>query len=163
MRTLAIDPGPEFSAYVHYDGAVRMHAKVANRDLLEYLCTRPIEQAIPHEHVVLEAVASYGMPVGIEVFETVFWTGRFFQAAVASGVGASRLRRKEVMRHLCDSVKGNDATIRQALIDRFGPGKEKAIGKKATQGPLYGLAGDEWAALAVAVTFVDQNKSAAPF
>lgn len=36
------------------------------------------------------------------------------------------------------------------------PGKEKAIGKKATPGPLYGVVGDEWAALAVAVTWWDQ-------
>jgi hypothetical protein len=42
--------------------------------------------------------------------------------------------------------------VRQALIDKFGPGKELAIGKKASQGPLYGLTGDFWAALGVAVT-----------
>jgi hypothetical protein len=51
--------------------------------------------------------------------------------------------------HLCESVRANDSNIRAALIDRFGPGKEKAVGRKATPGPLFGLKGDEWSALAI--------------
>lgn len=159
MRLLAIDPGPEQSAYAYLDsGTVRLHAKVDNAELLVYLRTPPVDSANPHDHVVVEAIASYGMPVGAEVFETVWWAGRFHEAAVRSGVTASRLKRKEVMHHLCGSSKGNDATIRQALIDRFGPGKEKAIGRKKTPGPLYGISGDEWSALAVAVTYADLNR-----
>ena len=37
----------------------------------------------------------------------------------------------------------------------FGPGNDKAIGLKKTPGPLFGLTGDEWAALGVAVTYSD--------
>jgi hypothetical protein len=54
--------------------------------------------------------------------------------------------------HLCEFVRANDANIRAALIDRFGPGKDKAVGRKATPGPLFGLKGDEWSALAIALT-----------
>ena len=42
--------------------------------------------------------------------------------------------------------------IRTAILDRFG-GKDSAIGKKANPGVLYGLSGDCWSALAIAITF----------
>jgi hypothetical protein len=48
--------------------------------------------------------------------------------------------------------------VRASLIDRFGPYKEKAIGKKATPGPLFGIHADEWSALAIAVTWYDLHK-----
>ena len=57
----------------------------------------------------------------------------------------------EVKMNLCHSAKANDADIRQALIDRFGPGKQKAIGLKGSPGPLYGVSKHCWAALALAV------------
>ncbi|MBV8782506.1 MAG: hypothetical protein JO353_14005, partial [Phycisphaerae bacterium] len=53
--------------------------------------------------------------------------------------------------------RAKDGNIRQALIDRFGPTKERAIGKKKSPGPLYGMSGDCWSALAVAVTYADQR------
>ena len=56
--------------------------------------------------------------------------------------------------HFCNSVQAKDGNIRQALIDRFG-GKEGAIGKKKTPGPLYGVHAHEWPALAVAVMASD--------
>jgi len=57
--------------------------------------------------------------------------------------------------HLTQTRRAKDANIRQALIDRYGPGKALAVGLKATPGPLYGLTGDCWSALAVAVTAAD--------
>jgi len=56
---------------------------------------------------------------------------------------------------LTDNTCANDASIRQALIDRFG-GKDAAIGRKASPGPLHGIAADVWSALALAVTHTDQ-------
>ena len=106
--------------------------------------------------VVIEQVASYGMPVGAEVFETVYWSGRF--AEVAYPVPVHRLTRKAIVTHLCGSVRAKDSNVRQALIDRFG-GKEKAIGRKGSEGPLYGIHADLWSALAVAVTFADSQEA----
>lgn len=157
MTVLAIDPGPERSAYVLWeDDTVMAHGKEPNRNML--VC---IDQRWPYGHVVFEQVASYGMAVGAEVFETVFWTGRMFEAVMAHGqyLGAHRMFRRDVKLHLCGQTKAKDSNIRQALIDRFG-GKDKAIGKKATPGPLYGLRADEWQALALAVTFYDQRVTA---
>jgi hypothetical protein len=63
-----------------------------------------------------------------------------------------RIYRADVKLHLCNSHRAKDKNVRQALIDLYGPTKEAAIGRKASPGPLYGLAGDGWAALGVAVT-----------
>lgn len=147
MAILAIDPGTERSAFVvlNAGGFPVSFGTVPNIVTINVIdkwreCT-----------VVVEMVASYGMPVGREVFETVYWIGRFCQAAG----NHERMYRGQVKDHLCRSRKANDAAIRQALLDRFGPGKDKAVGVKKSPGPLYGIKGDEWAALAVAVCAFD--------
>ncbi|MDP3703585.1 MAG: hypothetical protein Q8R78_04295 [Candidatus Omnitrophota bacterium] len=107
--------------------------------------------------IVFEQIESYGMPVGREIFATVFWTGRFYQAALGYVQDVVQLPRRAVKLHLCQSARAKDSNVRQALIDRFG-GLEKARGKKASKGPLYGLKADEWSALAVAVTWWDLHR-----
>lgn len=151
MRILAIDPGPEKSAWCTYNAETgRVEAATCdNKTLIEVLEAR----GVPDDAVAIEMIASYGMAVGREVFETCVWIGRYVQALRHRS--PSLIYRREVKLHLCGNPRANDGNIRQALIDRFGPGKEKAIGKKATPGPLYGIKGDEWAALAVAVTYLD--------
>lgn len=153
MRVLAIDPGPVESAYVVYDGSVLEFNKLPNDKMLGTLATQYLSSM--NDCLVVEMIESFGMSVGKEVFETVWWTGRFCQL----GEPFHRVYRKEVKMHLCKSMRAKDANIRQALIDRFGPGKEKAIGKKKSPGPLYGLSGDCWSALAVAVTFCDTRSA----
>lgn len=139
---LAIDPGPTESAYVRYDGALPVSwAKLPNEELRRMLSN----ESPP---LVIEMIASYGMAVGAEVFETCVWIGRFIERR---GGHVRRIYRRDVKLHLCGSARAKDANVRQALIDRYG-GKERAIGRKATPGPLYGLTGDCWAALGVAVT-----------
>ena len=151
---LAIDPGPEESALVSLDGARVCAFMHGNEDMVKFLRMLP-----PEDTLVIERVEGFGMPVGREVFETVWWSGRFAQVwRDVSGVEAERLGRRDVKLHLCGTCRAKDGNVRQALIDRFGPGKEAAIGKKKTPGPLYGVSGDAWAALAVAVTWADRLK-----
>lgn len=155
---LAIDPGPEQSAYVLYDGATGKPLswlKDSNRGVLAGI--RGL--IVPVHYLAIEVVASYGMPVGAEVFETCVWVGRFIERWVdRSGREPVRVFRRDVKLHLCGSARATDATIRQALIDRYGPGKEAAVGRKASPGPLYGMHGDCWAALGVAVTASDRRR-----
>lgn len=158
MHVYAIDPGYEQSAYVVFDGrSVITHGTVPNEELLQMISDR----ARPREHVlVVERIASFGMPVGEEVFETVLWSGRFIQAWTGDReplMPWDRVKRHEVKTALCHDSRAKDTHIKQALCDRFGPGKEKAVGRKASPGPLYGLVGDEWQALAVAVTWWDRH------
>ncbi len=160
----AIDPGPTQSALVVFDGVrVRDHRILAN-DVLIALLRRPTAQPAwdgDREAVlVIEQMAGMGMAVGWEVFETCYHTGRFAEAWPRAGF--ERVKRLAVKLHLCGSARAKDANVRQALIDRFGPTKETAIGVKAAQGPLYGFRGDEWAALALAVTWWDAQRTGRP-
>ena len=148
---LAIDPGTRESAIVCLDafGVPKRAAKYPNDVVLEFIDGARSQV----HHCVIEMVASFGMPVGAEVFETVYWIGRFADRFGADWV--TRITRNEVKNNLCHSSRANDASIRQAIIDRFG-GKEVAIGKKKNPGPLFGIAGDEWSALAVGLTYLDR-------
>lgn len=152
MIILAIDPGPTRSAALVYDtslATIRHHALWTNEELLERI---RLHLGWPVERVVIEKVEGFGMAVGAEVFETVFWSGRFAEAA--SPLRVDRIGRKAVKAQLCGTHRAKDPNVRQALIDRFGG--STAIGRKATPGPLYGIAGDQWAALAVAVAYAER-------
>ncbi len=158
MRIFAVDPGPEQSALVVFDGArVERSDTLANQVLLDLISDR---RRSSQDWLVVEAVVSYGMPVGAPVFETVFWSGRFVQSWTgyrAPLMPWARVGHKEAKVTLCHSMKAKDGNIRQALLDRFGPTRQQAIGTKKSPGPLYGVRGHEWSALAVAVTFWDQH------
>ena len=165
MIVLAIDPGYSESAWVSYDGTrVIRHAIEAN----EFLLMRFWRDAWTVDGfgtgrsedtpsaVVFEQIESFGMAVGREVFETVFWTGRMYQAAGRITTKTHRLPRREVKTHLCQSARAQDSNIRAALMDRFGG--LNARGVKKAPGPLFGIKSHEWAALAVAVTWHDLHK-----
>ncbi len=153
---LAIDPGSTHSAYVELadDGTLKTGAllgfgKVENVEMLKR-CRGVLLQGMT---VVIEKIASYGMAVGEEVFETVFWSGRFAEAAQAEGARVVRIPRLEVKLQICRDSRAKDANIRQALIDRWG-------GKAATKkgGALHGVSKDVWAALAVGVTYQETRR-----
>lgn len=159
MNVLAIDPGTTQSAYVQLRGRTVMDAGILpNPDIL--LRLRQLPTAIPYEgayhdvDLAVEMIASYGMPVGREVFETCVWVGRFVEAW---GGGWEYVYRKDVKLTLCQSPRAKDSNIRAALIDLYGPGKGKAVGLKKTPGPLYGFKKDMWAALAVGITYQESK------
>jgi len=93
--------------------------------------------------LAIEMVASYGMPVGREVFETCVWIGRFQQAWRAPEE-VRLIYRRDVKLHLCGSMRAKDPHVWQALIDK--------LGTKAAPGPLDGVKSHARSALAVAVT-----------
>ena len=149
-RLLAIDPGPTQSAWVVWDGQ-KICAKGTERNSI--VCDMLIGN-LEHQNcdfMAVEMVQSFGMAVGAEVFETVYWIGRFCQAWPDNNF-FSRVFRKDVKMHLCQSMRAKDSNIRQALIDRLG-----APGRKKSPGPTFGVRGDMWSALAVAVTWWDRG------
>lgn len=154
---LAIDPGTTHSALCIYDSyAAKPTAcqTLTNSEALDRIQHAP---KLEVRDVVVEMIASYGMAVGREVFETVLWIGRFVERASVVGLTASLMYRREVKLHLCGQTSAKDPNVRQALMDLYGLGKAEAIGTKKMPGPLYGISGDEWAALAVARTFADKR------
>ena len=116
MNILSIDPGPEQSAYVVWDGE-----KILDKGILsnqEILGLRFGNFDI--DLIGIEFVASYGMAVGKDVFETVWWTGRFWQSFLLTGISLERVYRKDIKMHFCQSMRAKDSNIRQFLIDKFG-------------------------------------------
>jgi hypothetical protein len=160
VRLLAIDPGPELSAWVRYDVGAGLPVdwgKEPNGRVMSVVRSWADQDAA----LAIEMIASYGMPVGAEVFETCVWIGRMEQhwrhtiadmTGRTTGADPVRVFRREVKLHLCGSPRAKDSHVRQALIDRYGPGRERAVGRKATPGPLYGMKADVWQALGVAIT-----------
>ena len=141
---LGIDPGNKQSGFAWYlNGRVIASGVCENHDVLKML-TRELAPNEPPFTVAIEMIASYGMAVGKEVFDTCVWIGRFLQAA---NTPTRLVFRKDVKMHLCNSMRAKDANIRTALIDKLG-----APGTKKMQGPTYGVTSHAWAALAVAVT-----------
>lgn len=138
---LAIDPGQHQSGMVIFEDGRIKHSSIEYNE--EVLCW--IGGAQYFDVLAIEMVASYGMPVGAEVFETVRWIGRF-QQAFRDPDEVHFIYRKDVKLALCNSPRAKDANIRQALIDLLGP-----QGTKKAPGPTYGVKSHAWAALAVAV------------
>lgn len=141
---VAIDPGPTESAYVLFDQATReprAFGKLTNADMRQMLVA-----GLGIHAVTMEMVASYGMAVGKDVFETCVWIGRFIESC-ARPDEVTLIYRRDVKMHLCGNMRAKDTNIRQALIDLLG-----APGTKKNPGPTYGISGDVWSALAVAVT-----------
>lgn len=149
---LAVDPGTFESGYCALMGGQVVAAGViGNAELLPYL--QRAHFRLGEYTLSLEMVASYGMPVGREVFETVRWIGRF-QQAWHDPEAVRLVYRKDVKLHLCHSSKAKDSNVRQAVLDRFRPtggGKTPQVGTKKKPGPLYGVSSHAISALAVAI------------
>lgn len=161
---LAIDPGTTESAYTVIDADTRrpLHfGKIPNLQLRNRLWTAA-PTAIEADHTAIEMVASYGMPVGADVFDTCVWIGRFHTAIEThTGTEPDLVFRKTVKLHHCHTTKAKDSNITQALVDRFAPAQpNRGKGTKTNPGWFHGFAADIWQAYALAVTVADQRSGA---
>ena len=149
MRIFGIDPGMSQSGWVEWDASAQrvIRAEVwPNDQLIDELRS----QAETGTAMGIEKVIHYGRVVGEPTFETIYWSGRFVEAWHPRPF--QRVVWREVARYVCDTTQGiRESHIRQALLDRFGPGRRAAVGVKKQPGPLYGVAGHAWSALAVAL------------
>lgn len=149
ITVIAIDPGDKRSAIVHYDPIGKTVLESRHEDNQSVLAWLRQVPGVPlYPRLVIEGIASYGMPVGKEVFDTCIWIGRFIQAWDPGYW--ELIYRKEVTMHLCGSARAKDSNVRAALLDKFGG--RGARGTKKSPGRLWGISGDKWSALAVAVT-----------
>jgi len=162
MRIMAIDPGNTESAYVIMDGYRPVQFdKISNSNLINQMSFMGSGGSIPMpEAMAIEMVASYGMPVGKEVFDTCVWVGRFWQECWNTvGVMPELIYRMEEKMTLCHDSRAKDTNIRQALINRFAHHDFKN-GKGTKQDPdwFYGFSKDVWMAYAVGVVFLDKQQ-----
>lgn len=156
MKLLAIDPGNIESAYVLMNSAFEPleFGKVPNNQMAETVAVYAANVFLP---VAIEMIASYGMPVGREVFDTCVWIGRFSQIAITLGSPVDYIYRADVKLNLCGSSRAKDGNVRQALIDRFAKRDMKnGKGVKAKPDFFYGFKADIWQSYACGVTWMDK-------
>lgn len=152
---LAIDPGNIESAYVVLDDNLKpiQFEKIENEKLINklYFLLENVDA------IAIEMVASYGMAVGKEVFDTCVWIGKFVQKIKdTTDAPIHFIYRKDEKMNLCHTMKAKDSNIVQALIDRFAsdtPNKGK--GTKKEPGWFYGFKKDIWQAYAIGITYYD--------
>ena len=157
---LAIDPGNVLSGWCMIDEDTLKPLnfdKSYNHDVL-YLMEQGAT-ALWLDEVVIERVASYGMVVGAEVFQTCEWIGRFTQKAEENNIPVRYIYRNAEKIHICHDTKAKDANIRRALIDRFAQHDLKN-GKGTKDDPdwFYGFRADIWSAYAVGLTYIERSK-----
>ncbi len=151
MQILGIDPGPQKTAYCLFEeGKIIRFDHWSNEDMLKL--AREWHHNPDKPQVFIEMIASYGMSVSKSVFETCVVIGQLKEAFETSRCKVSLIYRKDVKMNLCGQMKANDSNIRTVLIDRFG-----VPGTKKNPGNTYGITGDCWSALAVAVTAYDRH------
>lgn len=148
MPILALDPGPVQTAWLIWDGTRVQGCGIEPNDQILNLLGTGAEQS----PVYIEMIASYGMPVGREVFETCVWIGRFWQVCAAQARPVELVYRQAVKLHHCHSARAKDSNIRQALIDKYG-----APGTKKAPGMTYGLKSDLWSAFAIATLITETS------
>ena len=155
---LSIDPGNIESAYCIIDKNSYKpieFAKVDNNDLREKLLNDI--KFYPIDALVIEMIASYGMAVGKDVFDTCVWIGIFIECFKCPFTYF--IYRKEEKMNLCGSMKAKDSNIRQALIDRFAQFDFKnGKGTKKEPDFFHGFSKDVWAAYAVGITWLDKQE-----
>lgn len=160
MRIMAIDPGDTESGYVIMDGYKPIkQGKKKNEDILAMISGMEGSITAP-QILAIEMVASYGMAVGKNVFDTCVWVGRFWQKFINSAGGKVELiYRMEEKTRLCHDSRAKDTNIRKALIDRFADhDKERGKGTKEKPDWFYGFSKDAWMAYAVGVVLLDKKQ-----
>lgn len=144
--------------------------------------TNKKDKILNHEFdvVACEFPVPRGQLSSKDMFKTIWWIGRFYQV-IHDHMEVNFVDRKDVKMHVCGIPNAKDANIRQALIDLYG-GESAAIGGKKCKecngkgskgrtkescevcnasglqspiGPLNGISGDAWSALAISTTFLN--------
>ena len=158
---IGLDPGNKYTGYCVVDKNLKpvMFGKESNDSVMaKCLCILAESDKTEDSHIVIiERVASYGMAVGSEVFETCEWIGRFAQE-LGHYAPIGYVYRRDEKKYIAGSPTANDATIRRALADRFAYGEPNyGKGTKANPGFFYGFKADIWSAYAVCVTYHDME------
>jgi hypothetical protein len=154
MTIAAIDPGTTESALLLYDGtSVVECCTLPNAEMLAKV-RRLGETEPPGTFLAIEDVVHYSdRPAGRAVFQTMRWAGRFEEAWCHARDGAVVVwySKPQTSEFVTGNPRAKDALVRARLAARWGYTLRR--GEAIRTGPLAGVVGDEWQALALAVTW----------
>jgi hypothetical protein len=163
IALLGIDPGSEKSGVLRYEILTRCVTPIGILpncqvlDRLRYLR----ETRDPEDVLVVEDTKAYTLPrksgagrfFPEQVRLATFAAGRFVECW---GGPYALMDRRRVKQLLTGQTTVGDPEIWEALLDRFGGTRKRAVGVKAKPGPLYGVTADLRAALAVCLAYVEE-------
>lgn len=182
---LAIDPGNAKSGWVYFglsDNEAGLDVESFGIDSNEELRSK-IRQGVfdvQKTRLLIETPKPRGMPTAGEEMETLVMIGRFVQEWSRCGGRWSFVFRQDTKLHLTGSSKAKDGNVNQAIRDRFG-GDQRPIkcsgckGKgwrgpgrpvcavcngaryERAPGPIFGITSHAFAALAIAIWWVDNG------
>lgn len=162
-NVIGLDPGPEKSGLVHWDGKSILHKGIhSNNALLDILDNTYFGEMNTESILVIEKMQSI-YPIyskkagniiintshpmyrqgGKDIIDTLFWTGRFYEFWQGP---RELVSREKVKLALCQKTTVGDPEVRKNLILRFG------------DSITDGLKEHMWAAFAVAVVYFDEMK-----
>lgn len=156
MKVLGIDPGTKHVGIVVFNMENLRVERAENTDVygaFDFIRRRDIDACVIERVTSRSGKAGGGQIAGNTTIDTAMLVGRYHQAWLdrAWYGHVTLLPRYKVKSMLGLLQSANDKTIRDLLIDVFGPTRSAAVGKKADQGPLYGVSGHAWQALALIV------------
>lgn len=149
---IGIDPGPRTSGIVRYElpgsGPGRVIAAEKKATLEVVRAWLQAARQLARVEVCIECTQAG--PPSTAVVKTTEVVGRLMERCEVLGLDYHLYYRREVLQALNCARKGNkDSLVRAALIEMHGGTRQVAIGRKATPGPLYGVASHAWQALGV--------------
>ena len=108
---------------------------------------------------VIEDIENFGMPAGRSLFDTAKYIGRLSRMIEERFlVEPEYIFRHEEKMTICRNPRANDATIKQALVDRFAPDTSNhGKGTKKEPGFFHNFHADVWSSFAIAVTYHDKQ------
>lgn len=167
MRILAIDPGTTESGYVLRDTENADSAAITKGiGDNEHIKSMLINMSVEHiDLLLIEMIASYGMAVGKDVFETCVWIGQFMGAHERWVDGkrvyrpVARMTRSEVRQVLTGKQSGvTDSVVSQRCKDIYAPGvRNHGKGTKDNPGYFYGFSKDIWQAFALSEAYCQRE------
>lgn len=156
----AIDPGPERSGWVQWGrqfdgmmplgvGLIDSGADWENEDVLA------LARVASHRDTILvEEVLPFEC-AGRPIVHSIRFTGRLEEIAHSARATFHVLPYHKVRVHLTGNPRAKESAVRAAVLERFGGSDKLAKGTKKEPGPLYGISGHAWSALALALAHID--------
>lgn len=146
MTIIGIDPGPEFSALVEWDGekVINMRYDV-NAWILNSL-------ALQRKSVIgIEQIRGYGLPAGNSTFDTCEWVGKFELQALQCKHTVYKIPRADVLTHFNVPRKGSDRWLKEKLVDEYPTTFKQAKRNKSGSLLVKGWTDHHLSAFAIAI------------
>jgi len=162
---LGIDPGPVTHGAVLYDTVERRVVWSDKAATSDQVVSAVLDYFATDLSVVIErpaAMGAIGSGVVGHMLDTAWTAGALSEALSLHGFMVCTMTRREVLRHLGVLVgKGSpDTRVRAACIaDHETPGGRPAVGRKASQGPLYGVSSHAWQALGLVLAWMNYKQT----